>query len=53
MRYLLLLLLVPVMPYTISYAMYNWNRKNRKAALGVLLLAAAAIVVPVIMVAAE
>lgn len=50
MKYLavLLLLLIPIQP--LSYAKYNWKRKNRLGAVGVVLLALTAFLVPSILI---
>jgi hypothetical protein len=35
--------------HPLSYAKYNWNKKNKLGAIGVILLALAAVVVPSVM----
>ncbi len=47
MEYILLILLLPALLYSCSYARYNWNKKNWKAAGGIGLMVMAAIVLPV------
>lgn len=48
MKYLVLLLLIPALFYTVSYIGYNWNKKNRKAAFGMIIMATASIAFPLL-----
>lgn len=50
MMYLILILLAPATFYLLSYAKYNWAKRNRKAAMGLILMALAAVTLPVMMI---
>ncbi len=46
MKYIGILFLLIVSIHPFSYAKYNWSKKNRLGAIGVILLAVAAVVFP-------
>ncbi len=52
MHYAVLFLLLPTTLYTLSYVGYNWKNKNRKAAAGLIIMLAASVALPVIIVLA-
>jgi len=49
MIYIAVLFLIILSIYPLSYAKYNWDRKNRLGAAGTILLAISAVVVPSIL----
>ena len=46
MRYTVILFLIVLSIYPLSYAKYNWNKENKLGAIGVILLVIAAVVFP-------
>lgn len=46
MKYLFIFLLLLTAVNPLSYAKYNWSRKNKLGAIGVILLALAAVIIP-------
>ncbi|HEX9063324.1 MAG TPA: hypothetical protein VF941_24390 [Clostridia bacterium] len=50
MKYLIIVLLIIVSIYPMSFARYNWSKKNRWGAVGAALLAAASVIYPVVLV---
>ena len=48
--YAMLILLLPATFYALSYAKYNWAKKNRKAAFGLIIMALTAVTLPVMMI---
>ncbi|HZJ83018.1 MAG TPA: hypothetical protein VFD57_04320 [Clostridia bacterium] len=46
MNYIMLILPLCVSAYLLSFAKYNWDRRNKMAAIGAALIAVAAIVMP-------
>jgi len=48
MRYTVILFLIVLSMYPLSYAKYNWDRKNKIGAAGMITLTIAAIVIPTI-----
>jgi hypothetical protein len=53
MMYAMLILLLPATFYAMSYAKYNWGRRNKKAAFGLVLMALAAVTLPVMIILAN
>lgn len=49
MRYLVIPLLILVAINPLSYAKYNWDRKNRLGAAGAFFIAAAAVIIPAVL----
>lgn len=49
MKYIVILFLLIMSIHPFSYAKYNWDKKNKLGAIGVILLAMAAVVVPSVM----
>jgi len=49
MRYIIMLFLIIISIYPLSYAKYNWDRKNKLVAIGTIILTMAAIAVPSIL----
>ncbi|HPM00037.1 MAG TPA: hypothetical protein PLS45_09150 [Bacillota bacterium] len=49
MTYIVILFLIILSIYPLSYAKYNWDRKNKLGAIGTIILAMAAIAVPSIL----
>lgn len=49
MNYIIILFLLIMAIYPLSYAKYNWNNKNKFGAVGMILLILASIIVPVIL----
>ncbi len=50
MNYILILFILIMALYPLSYAKYNWKNKNKFGAVGMILLILASIVVPVILI---
>lgn len=48
MKYILFIALIPLSVYLISFARFNWQKKNRRAAVGIILINLAAVVLPVL-----
>lgn len=46
MLYIVMILPLFVSMYLLSFAKYNWNQKNKKAAIGSVIIAIAAFVMP-------
>lgn len=46
MKYILLFFLLILSIYPLSYAKYNWDKKNKSGAVGCVFLAVAAVVMP-------
>ncbi|MCX7746511.1 MAG: hypothetical protein N2645_06435 [Clostridia bacterium] len=46
MKYIAILFLLTVSVHPLSYAKYNWGKKNKLAAVGSILLAIAAVIFP-------
>lgn len=46
MRYIMILISVLLSLHTFSYAMYSWKKKNRGAAIGVILIGTISIALP-------
>ncbi len=46
MQYIVMILPLFVSIYLLSFAKYNWNSKNKKAAIGSVIIAIAAFVMP-------
>lgn len=49
MKYVIILFLLVISMYPLSYAKYNWNEGNKLGAIGTIILAAAAIAIPSMM----
>lgn len=49
MKYIVILLLVVVAIHPLSYAKYNWGKKNKIGAIGSILLALAAVIIPAVL----
>jgi len=49
MTYIVILFLIILSIYPLSYAKYNWDRENKLGAIGTIILAMAAITVPSIL----
>jgi uncharacterized membrane protein len=47
MKYVVMILILIPSFYALSFAKYNWKKKNRMAAIGVILLTAISIVLPI------
>lgn len=46
MKYIIILFLIILSIYPFSYARFNWNKENKLGAVGIVLIAIAAIIVP-------
>ena len=50
MKYVPILFLLAISIYPISYAKYNWDRKNKFGAIGSFLIALASVILPSVLI---
>jgi len=48
MRYFIILLIFVCSGYSLSYARYSWDKKNKLAAIGVIILVVLSVALPVL-----
>ena len=49
MKYIVMAFILVIFIYSLSFVKYNWKKKNKMAAVGVILLSMVSVVLPVIL----